>query len=266
MEILTEKIVYNHHRLSNPCNHPSLSMKHTHNMYEIIFFEKGDVNYVIEDRKYSLKKYDLVFTRPLKYHYVETKSNSEYARYNILFDASLVDAEILNSLPANFEVINCPSEGIISDLFKRLDYYSSVLSETSFTDILCTLIKELLYNLSLSADSATNISFKTSPFLAQVLEYINENLFTIKDIKDVCAHFFVSQQYFFRLFQTQLKITPRKYLNGKRLLYSQTMLRQGKKPTEVYLLCGFESYVGFYKQYIKTFGYPPSKEKQIQIN
>ncbi len=131
-------------------------------------------------------------------------------------------------------------------------------------DILGALIKELLYNLTLSADSASNISFTTSPLLTKALEYINENLFTIKDIKDVCAHFFVSQQYFFRLFQTQLKITPRKYLNGKRLLYAQRMLQQGKKPTDVYLLCGFESYVGFYKQYVKTFGYPPSKEKQIQ--
>ena len=263
MELKTEKLTYNHHCLHNPCNYPSLSMKHTHNAYEIIFFERGDVNYVIEDRKYALKKNDLVFTRPLKYHYLETKSNSEYVRFNIIFDASLVDEELLAAIPPNLEIINCLSEDIIVDIFKRLDYYSKALPEKAFVDILGALIKELLYNLALSADNANSTFFTTSPLLAKILEYINENLFTIKDIKDVCKHFFVSQQYFFRLFQTQLKITPRKYLNGKRLLYAQKMLQQGKKPTEVYLLCGFESYVGFYKQYVKTFGYPPSKENLI---
>ncbi len=263
MNIQTEKIIYNHRHLSNPCNYPSLSMKHTHNAYEIIFFERGDVNYVIEDRKYALKKHDLVFTRPLLYHYIETKSNSEYARFNILFDASVVGEELLKAIPENLEIVSCLPEDIIADIFKRLDYYSNALPEKAFIDILCALTKELLYNLVLSADSANNTSFTTSPLLAKILAFINENLFTIKDIKDVCAHFFVSQQYFFRLFQTQLKITPRKYLNGKRLLYAQKMLQQGKKPTEVYLLCGFESYVGFYKQYVKTFGYPPSKENLI---
>jgi transcriptional regulator GlxA family with amidase domain len=42
------------------------------------------------------------------------------------------------------------------------------------------------------------------------------------------------------------------------------MIQKGKKPIEVALLCGFETYVGFYKQYVKTFGYPPSQEKQIK--
>ena len=261
MNIQTEKIVYNHRRLSNPCNYTSLSMNHSHNTYEIIFLETGDVTYVIEDRKYALKKHDLVFTRPFKYHYIETKSNAEYSRINILFDASIVDEELLKAIPENLETINCPSDDVISGIFKRMEYYNKHLDEKSFIDILGALIKELLYNLTISTDTTANLSYTTSPLLANILQYINENLFTIKDIKDVCAHFFLSQQYFFRLFQTQMKITPRKYLNAKRLLYAQKMLQQGKKPTEVFLSCGFESYVGFYKQYIKTFGYPPSKEK-----
>ena len=264
MNIQTEKIVYNHHRLTNPCDYPSLSMKHSHNKYEIIFLETGDVTHVIEDRKYVLKKHDLVFTRPLKYHYIETKSNAEYSRFNILFDPSIVGEDLLNAIPADLETIHCPPDDVIAGIFKRMDYYSKNLDETSFIDILGALIKELLYNLTLSAENAANISFTTSPLLAEILQYINENLFAIKDIKDVCARFFISQQYFFRLFQTQMKITPRKYLNSKRLLYAQKMLQQGKKPTEVYLSCGFESYVGFYKQYLKMFGYPPSKENHCE--
>ncbi|MBQ9714667.1 MAG: helix-turn-helix transcriptional regulator [Clostridia bacterium] len=260
MNILTEPIKYNYRRVQVSDDRKHLSMRHTHNHYEIIFLESGDVTYVIEDRKYQLKKNDLVITRPLKYHYLELTSDEDYARHDILFDPSFVGEDSLLELPENLEVFHCPPDSILQDIFKRITYYGNVLSNKAFTDILSALVKELIYNLTLEAKKPTDITFKTSPFLTKVLEYINENLFTVKDIKDICKHFYISQQYFFRLFQTQLKITPHKYLNSKRLLYAQKMLQQGKKPTAVYLLCGFESYVGFYKQYIKTFGYSPSKE------
>ena len=264
MEIRNNRLIYNHLRYQTPYSYPQTFMKHTHNMYEIIFFEKGEATYVIEDRKYQLKKNDLIFTRPFKYHYIEIKSNTEYSRFNILFDNSIVDKELTKRIPEEIEVLNCPKESILADIFSRLDYYSAHFDEAEFTKLVTILLKELLYNLRLSGDNTMNIPKESSPLLTQALNYINDNLFSIKSIKEVSAHCFVSEQYLFRQFQQQLKISPKKYLNTKRLLHAQKMIQKGKKPIEVYLLCGFETYVGFYKQYVKTFGYPPSQEKQIK--
>ena len=197
MEIQSEQLIYNHIRYENPNSYPKTFMMHTHNMYEIIFFEKGEATYVIEDRKYQLKKNDLIFTRPFKYHYIEIKSNAEYSRYDILFNHSVTDKNLLKDIPQEIEVVNCPKESILADIFSRLDYYSAHFSQSDFRELVITLLKELLYNLRLSGDNAAHIPDEHSSLLTQALNYINDNLFTIKTIKEVSAHCYVSEQYLF---------------------------------------------------------------------
>ena len=265
MALQKDSLYYSHLSIQEPFEKPGLSMMHSHNSYELLFFEKGEADYVIEDREYRLHKNDLIIIRPLKYHYIKINSNSEYSRCNILFDPSFLENHQSIVIPDSLHIVNCPKDGILYDIFTRMNYYHSSLSSECFEKLFPCLLTELLYNINLLLDEPNNISFKTSPFLTQALDYINENLFTIKSIREVSKHFFVSEQYLFKQFQSQLKITPKKYVNTKRLLHAQKMLRQGKKPIQIYSECGFESYVGFYKQYVKNFGYPPSKEKGLEF-
>lgn len=68
MDISDENLVYNHKYYKNPSASPEAFLKHSHNTYELIFFEKGKVTYFIEGKKYELKKNDLVVIRPMKFH------------------------------------------------------------------------------------------------------------------------------------------------------------------------------------------------------
>ena len=203
----------------------------------------------------------LVFIRPYKYHYIEFTKDTEYSRINIAFPDTFVNRGLLQAIPPEIEVINCESEGIIAGLFNRMDYYKEKLNKENFSEILSAMLTEVLYNLFLVDIDMVHIPSSLTPLLSNAIEYINSNLFSIKEIKEVSNRFNISEQYFFRLFKTQLHISPYKYLIIKRLLYAQNMLRQGKRPTEIYYLCGFDSYVSFYKQYVKMFGHPPSQEK-----
>ncbi len=266
MKIKTEHLTYDHVLFESPHNQKETFMMHSHNSFEMIFFEKGDAVYVIEDKKYNLRKNDLIIIRPRKYHYIEIGENSEYSRYNLSFDSSAISGKLTKKLPDYIEVINCPKGSIINDIFKRLDYYNMSLNESEFCDILLGSIKEIIYNISLlSTNDIINRPAEISPILTEGLKYIRENLFTVKDIKEISDHCFVTEQYFYRLFKLQLKTTPKKYINTKRMLYAQRSIRQGNSPTAVYCECGFESYVGFYKQYLKTFGHSPSDEKLFRI-
>ncbi len=260
MILESDKINYNHVSIQNPKKNTDFK-NHSHNIYELLFFIKGEASYVIENRKYNLKKNDLVFIRPNLYHYIEISSDAEYERINIAFDNSIVDKNIIKRIPNEIEVINCPQSGIVAEIFGRMDYYGSNLPENDFIDVLQSLLKELFYALSLSSDGILNIPSEISPMLTKILEYVRDNLFTIQSVKEISDEFFVTEQYLHRIFQTQLKITPKKYINAKRLLHAQKLIQRGKKPVDVYSQCGFETYVGFYKQYINTFGYSPSKEK-----
>lgn len=260
--IKTEMVTYDHKALNYMRNHPHFSMKHSHNTYEIIFFEHGDAHYVVESRKYKLKNNDLILTKPHSYHYIEIQSNMEYSRYNITFDPILLE-DVLAIIPSNIEVINCSANSIITECFKRMDYYRQHLNETHFVNILIGLLKEIFYNISFSSTDVINIPSELSPCITHALTYINENLFEIKSVDDICKKLNLSKSYFFRTFNEQLKISPMKYIILKRLQHAQSLIQRGKKPSEIYAECGFESYVGFYKQYLKIFNHTPSQEKTI---
>ena len=144
-----------------------------------------------------------------------------------------------------------------------MDYYRENLSEKDFASSLSSLLREIFYNISLSNQPVSNLPSEISPLLTKALEYINNNLYTIKSIEEISRELFITEAYFFKLFKNQLKISPKKYINTKRLLHAQKLIRRGKNPTDVYAECGFETYVGFYKQYVKAFGYAPSEEKNF---
>lgn len=261
MIIKTEQLLYNHVTFTRPSQKLEPFSMHCHNTYELIFFERGDASYIIDQNKYKLHKNDLIFIRPSKYHYIEFTGESEYSRINIAFSESLVSPSLLASVPSELEVISCPSGSILEGIFRRIDYYSTKLSEACFTELLTSMLTEIVYNLHLADIDMAYIPATLAPLLVKILEYINDNLFTLKEVREVCAHFCISEQYVFRLFQTGLRTSPYKYITIKRLLHAQTFLRQGKRPTQVFQICGFDSYVSFYKQYVKHFGYPPSKEQ-----
>lgn len=255
---------YDHSCLADPYDHRRSFMFHSHNTYELVFFEGGDAIYVIEDRKYTLKKNDLVFIRPRRYHYIDMKSNAKYTRINIAFERDFVGKDLLHSIPEGIEVINCPPKSIIAENLKRIDYYRENLGEEDFASVLSGLLREIFYNIALSNQTVSNIPSELSPLLTKALDYINANLYTIKSVEEISRELFITEAYFFKLFKEQLKISPKKYINTKRLLHAQKLIRSGRKPTDIYLECGFETYVGFYKQYLKTFGYPPSSEDAVK--
>ena len=261
MIIKTEQLLYNYTTFKNPSLNPEPFSVHCHNSYEFIFFEKGNANYIIDEKKYKLHKNDLIFIRPYKYHHIEFTSDTEYSRVNIAFTDKIVNKGLLNAIPDTLEIINCPPESMLGNLFGRMNYYASKLNHDGFTEILTAMLTEILYSLMLTDIDTINIPSTLTPILVEVIQYVNENLFNIKEIKAVSARFNISEQYLFRLFKQQLCISPHKYITIKRLLHAQALLQQGKKPMDIYHNCGFESYVSFYKQYIKMFGYSPSKER-----
>lgn len=244
---------------------PETFSGHSHNLYEILYFIKGDATYIIEDKKYKLKSGDLIVTRPSKYHFIQIDSQSDYERHNILFDHKLLDIN-MRMLHDGIDVVSVEDGSIISDIFNKLYFYSKSFGEEDFLGISKLLIQEIIYNLSLIERNGDSEFSVINPLLSKALAYISDNLFTIKDILEVATAVFVTESYLFRLFKKELFKSPKKYITEKRLLYAQNQLKKGKHPTDVAQLCGFEDYTTFYRNYISMFGKAPSEERgEMQI-
>ena len=235
---------------------------HTHNLFELLYFISGDATYIIEDRKYKLRKGDLIFVRPTKYHFIQIDSSLRYERYDILFSPDTCNFS-LPFLPSDTEVINLLSDPVADGIFKRMDYYAQHLGGKELAEVMKLLIRELFYCVSIDVKKTEGAEFSVvNPLLSKALGLINENLFSIRDMSEVAAALFVSESYLFRLFKSELKQSPKKYIVNKRLLAAQSMIVGGESPTSVYEKCGFGDYTAFFRAFRKEYGLSPREYVQ----
>lgn len=253
----TEKIFFKH-EISENLPRDAYFM-HTHNVYELIYIIDGDATHVIEDRKYKLKKGDLILIRPFQYHFIQIDSTTRYERYDILFNPEKHGVESVNRIDANMEIINISGNSILEDIFCKCDLYYQNSNRDTFERILSHLLSELFYNITLFPHPFDKETTTLSPLISKALKYINENLCEITDIKEIANSLFVSQTYLFRIFQKELHQTPKKYIVKKRLLLAQKMLSAGEKSTTVCDKCGFGDYTTFYRNYTAFFCCSPSE-------
>lgn len=254
----SKKIIFNHRVLKNAKR--DTYSTHTHNTYELIYFLDGDATHVIEDRRYKLRRGDLIIIRPLQYHFIHIDSESDYERYDILIDpeAHGIDSGLIKDCP---EIVNILDNPLAVSLFERLDFYRGELEDRDFDKLFPSLLTELFYILNLTPYKKDIEAMTASALLTEALRYINDNLCTLSGISEIAKKLFISESYLFRLFKSELHQTPKKYIRDKRLLMAQRMISEGKKPIIVYEKCGFSDYTAFYRSYISYFGHAPSKEK-----
>lgn len=256
-----ENIFYKH-EISRNMQKNAYSM-HSHNMYELLYFVSGDATHVIEDRKYKLKRGDLVLINPSKYHYIQIDSSCDYERYDILFNTktkNLDRIELLDEVP---EIINLEEYSMATEIIKKTDFYFKHFADKDFENILTSLLNELLYLLSVTpATEKTDAPEVTSPTISGALAYINDNLTAIESVDEIAKSCFVSESYLFRLFKKELKQTPAKYINSKKLLLAERLINEGNNPTDVYEKCGFNDYTTFYRNYCSFFNQTPSGEER----
>lgn len=232
---------------------------HCHSRFEILYITGGELEHVVEDRKYRVKAGDLILVRPSMYHHLEQLSEKSYERYDILFDPDRIGVDV-SKLSEEMEVISLNNNPIADGLFRKLNYYFENLEEDAFTKLLAQMIYELFMNLQLFSDTMQREKIFLSPILTRALAYINENLFTVRDVDEISQALFISPSNLFYLFRTSLHQTPKKYITEKRLLAARRKIRAGNKPTEVYKECGFRDYTTFFRSYTARFGRAPSED------
>lgn len=261
--INTEKVIFNYYN-SKGVNERKTDDIHSHPYFELILFLDGDFTYNVNGNLTKLKRNDLILTPPNTVHCLMPYGKTNYERYNVTFYPSAISNIDVFNVIKNSSVINVANNEIILNIFKKLDYYSYNLAINDFIEVSHCLLKELFYNIKIVLEQKKENSTNLSPLIKEAVSIINNKLFTITTIEEISKELLVSETYLYRLFKKEIGVSPKKYINEKRLLAAQNMILLGKKPTEVYLYTGFNEYTSFYRNYLEYFGYPPSEEA-VQI-
>ena len=234
---------------------------HFHDVYELIFIKGGKLSYIVDGRKYALAENSLVISRPGDIHCIVIEDTAcEYERYNILFNEKALFSKAYERIPKDLNVIDFTRSNTVKNIFDKMEYYSKNLPEEDLKHILPSLTEEVLFNILIElSDSAAAMYTELDQTMQRAVRYIDENLFTICDLEEICNNIYVTKSHLHHLFIKHLKITPKKYILAKRLAVARREIYMGAKVTEVFLKCGFSDYSSFFRAYKNHFGSSPSK-------
>lgn len=251
----------------NIYNKKDVLSKHIHDCYEIIFIKKGRFEYHFEDSVITVGDGDLLITPPHIYHYFISLDGSSCERYILL----VKDENFTNLLniekPSKVNIIN--NERLFS-CYKRFDYYTSNDAgsnvKSNINLLVEMLIKELVINLSEIKDFDNEMLNFSNPILSSIIKYINNHLIDVTFTSDLMEKFNISESYLNKLFQKNLKITPKQYLVLKKMSLAKKLISDNIPLSEVATLCGFASYTAFYRTFIKHYKISPNKMLEEKSN
>lgn len=105
------------------------------------------------------------------------------------------------------------------------------------------------------------------------IDYIEENLKTDITAEELSEMAGFSLFHYYRLFQNAVGMPVMQYITRRRLLHALYEMHCGEKIIDVSLAYGFETQAGFYKAFVREFGYTPTeflriskKRKPYRIN
>lgn len=238
--IRTDSITFKHARGKS-----AMTGKEFHIYHEIILFLDGKAELITEFSRTSIQPNTLIIIPKETYHQLKIEGNQEDYHRCIL---NFTEAPI-----KEFSLRKADSE--INYLFSKL----ITNAESEDKELILNSVLILLLN-KLSTEKYSNTAVGTqNPVILHCINYINKNLsskLSIEELSKVCN---TSISGLSHLFKKEMNISLHKYIIEKRLIAAYRKIRIGQNVTSVYLECGFNDYSGFYRQYIKMFGFSPSQ-------
>jgi len=237
----------------------SIAEREIHTYHEILFCM--DANTVLfTEKKQKKVRGDVLFLIPKgTYHYFPIQDLEKFPRLKIYFPASVLD--------------RTPCHQVMSDIciIENIDGSTLFLLKT-----LCRIMEEakgdkqgfyaystflmLLSELDQSLGKAYKPEAVTANELDALLNYIANNPSADLSVGALAKKMHVSASTVTHLFKKTLGISAHRYVTQRRLIYGQSLILAGNKPSKIYSDCGYQDYSSFYKAYTLFFGYPPSSE------
>lgn len=240
------------------------SAPHIHDMCEIYVNLTGNVSFMVEKKLYTILPGDIIITKPYEYHHCIYNDESDHLHYWFLFSTK-ENPELFQFLMARKRGTNNLIRLPANISIKFLELCEKLVTTTPnkatslvscFFEILSYIEQGLLeYNVS-----ETNNNMP--PHVSDILSYINKNYATIHNINELATYFQVSISTLERYFKKYLAITPKRYLEDKKLSNACMMLRQNFSVTEACYESGFEDYSHFIHIFKKNFKTTPLKYKK----
>lgn len=229
-----------------------------HNYHEILLFVGGQTTFLSEEKRTPLSPYQIIIIPKETYHQFLNVTDEEYHRcvfsfYDIPEYSSLIERSM-----SGIRVIEASAEE------KRLFHKMNETVDSDFSESEKQIIMQALLALVLSEVAKDHTSIKEgskpSAITTKSIELINEGLCGKISIPELARRLNVSVSTLTQTFRKDMNISVYQYILRKKLILAQQKISDGESATAAAMLCGFNDYSSFYKQYKKMFAVAPSEK------
>lgn len=247
---------------------------HAHPYCEVFYFIRGKGYYTVEGRDYPLSTGNVLLTRDGEIHKLHIDPDTPYERMAIHFPLDQILGK--HTTFANLRSLFLDRSPGCGNLFTP-DGDSAAFLSACFSRICRPIGGEEDFRLALNAhlpslltelcnlqknDHPSASKHEGNSALSEIIDYINRHLTEIKGLGELEQRFFFSKSTLNRLFSESTGSTVWEYVVLKRLHAARRMLQDGKSAAVAAAACGFGDYSAFYRQYRRTFGESPRKERK----
>lgn len=240
-------------------NHPGHTAgKRIYNDYSLHFITKGEGEYIINEKRYHLKRGEGFLILPgVLNEYIGDRSDPwEYVYIGFSGNGS---ERIITDMGLNKDnPVFAFSEDIIPDIYlMHAAGKNKALKGYGILGRLFLVISRLV------TKGASLPQWSPESYVKKAKQYICDNFVYDINVKNVAEHIGIDRTYLFRLFKIYEKTTPSAYILKKRLESAAVKLRETDAPiTEIALSSGFNDVPHFYKAFCNKFKISPKKYRE----
>lgn len=240
---------------------------HYHDFNKILILLKGNINYTIEGKTYTLKPYDIVLVNEGEIHKASFINDSEYERIIIYVLPQFINTYRDNDYDLNYcfnrakkehsNVLRIPSMEksklyqVCLELvhsFHDNDFARELYQKILFLEFMIQLNRTALSNHVNFMDSETS-----NTKLLQILDYINTHLTEDITIDSLAQTFYLNRFYLMHFFKAETGYTIGNYITEKRLMLAKSFVSNGSSITEACYNSGFKNYSTFSRAFKKAY-------------
>jgi AraC-like DNA-binding protein len=249
---------------------------HIHDNFEIFCFISGNADYMVEGKIYSLRPGCIMLMRSAEIHKVLINTNEAYERCVINFYPEiLMKAGFPESFFKPFTERNLGERNLYlpSEFsgFQTQAFFEKMIFECDTQNAKRNILSNfasLLVSINIAFDKKgqKSDSRNQKSEADEIIDYINENLFTDISLSSISDTLHISPSQINRIFKKLTGTSVYSYIISKRLIVAQELIAKGENATTASQNCGFHDYSSFYRLYKKHFGTAPTDAKKKIYN
>lgn len=232
---------------------------HIHNEYEIYLNVSGNVSFLVNNRLYPVGPGDVIISRPGDVHVCFANADCFHEHFCLWLTAE--EASPLLSVFA--EGRHClradVGDGALARLFPLLE---EAIAEGGSSLAATSVLLQILCALEAKETAIPAEKPHLPPEMQRILDHFNAYFTEIENVGDVLDTLHISYATLNRWFRKYIRLSPREFLEAKKLSHAKQLLQKGASVTEACLQSGFSDCSYFIAVFKKRFGETPGAMRQ----